>query len=36
MTTVLVGGPAADDGADFVIEEIVQLGDLMKQIKPRD
>ena len=34
MTTVLVGGPAADDGADFVIEEIVQLGSLMKDIKP--
>ena len=34
MTTVLVGEPTADDGADFVIEEIVQLGDLIKEIKP--
>ena len=35
MTTVLVGGSAGDDGADFVIDEIVQLGDLMKEIRSR-
>ena len=35
MTTVLVGGPAVDDGADFVIEEIVQLGGLMNEIRSR-
>ena len=35
MTTVLVGGPVVDDGADFAIEEIVQLGGLMKEIRSR-
>lgn len=35
MTTVLVGGPTTDDGADFVIEEVVQLGGLMKEIRSR-
>ena len=35
MTTVLVGESAGDDGADFVIEEIVQLGGLMKEIRSR-
>ena len=35
MTTVLVAGPAGGDGADFVIEDIVQLGGLMKEIGSR-
>lgn len=35
MTTVLVGGDDAADGADFVITEVVELGAVMEKIRAR-
>ena len=36
MTTILVGGRVREDGADYAIEEVVELGGAMETIRSRE
>jgi putative hydrolase of the HAD superfamily len=36
MITVLVGGGEAEDGADFVVEDVTQVGQVVEAIRARD